>query len=134
MSNERIGINDSVQDVFVKLSEGNPGALTVLMKIYNEAEKIDPDNILGGLGVMLSLDTYKIYGTDIWYLYKDICNNDIKHLVAILRACQLNIFELTTLKLLLAVLNDRGYLDKEDIPPFKAIIETIQKRLPKFGK
>jgi hypothetical protein len=54
----------------MKMSDGNPGALTVVMSIYQHVENIDPMGALGGFGPILSLDTLGIYGPDVWMLYK----------------------------------------------------------------
>ena len=61
----KIELTDSTQDVFVKMSEGNPGALTVLMDMFNG----DPNNVL----LVLSLDDMNIRGPQIWVGYKDYC-------------------------------------------------------------
>ena len=82
-------MHDSMIDVLQKMSEGNPGALTVLIGVLNNCEKIDPDNSMGGLGVILSLDTLNIYGSKIWMLFKDVCNSDIATMMAVLRGYQL---------------------------------------------
>lgn len=39
---ERIEITDNAMDIMTKLSEGNPGAMAVLMKMLMEGGKIDP--------------------------------------------------------------------------------------------
>lgn len=86
----RIKLNDSMVDVVSKMSNGNPGAINVLMQLMNpETNKIDPDNIMGGLGNILSLDTLGIYGTDIYVLANDICENNLVKFVTVLRAHQL---------------------------------------------
>ena len=51
------------------MSEGNPGAATVLMRMFNE----DAYGILN----ILSLDDMNIRGTQIWYAYKDYCGEDM---------------------------------------------------------
>lgn len=71
-----------------KMSDGNPGAATVMMTIM-ENEDIDPDAAMGGIGTILSLDTHGIYGPRIWMLYKDVCKQNISHMLALLRAVQL---------------------------------------------
>ena len=87
MSKEIIDLTDSMMSAIMKLSEGNPGAMQVCMKIMDKAEEIDPDAMLGGLGVLLSLDTHQIYGSKIWMLYKDMCGEDIVKTLAVLRGC-----------------------------------------------
>ena len=56
----RIKLNDTMFDVFHKMSEGNPGALTAMMEMHQSAEKIDPDAFMGAFSPILSLDTLGI--------------------------------------------------------------------------
>lgn len=69
----RIGMNDSMMDIIIKMAGGNPGAMNVCMRMMTEAEDIDPDAVLGGTGAILMLDTFNIYESHIWILYNDIC-------------------------------------------------------------
>ena len=50
-----IKLTDTPMDIIIKLSEGNPGAVTTLMEIFSRGDKIDPDGALGGLGAGLAL-------------------------------------------------------------------------------
>ena len=56
-------------DIFVVMSEGNPGAIDVLFQII----KKEP------LGIMsvLNLDDMNIRGTQIWLGYKDYCDGNL---------------------------------------------------------
>lgn len=87
--NEKIQLTDSALDVMFKMSKGNPGALTVCCAILKHGEQIDPDNAMGGLGVLLSLDTLGLYSSKIWMLYKDVCGQDLPKMLAVLRGWQL---------------------------------------------
>lgn len=89
MKQAKIQLTDSMPDVLSKMSGGNPRALTVCMQILKDGEQIDPDNAMGGLGVILSLDTLGLYGSKIWMLYKDVCNQDLPSMLAVLRGWQL---------------------------------------------
>lgn len=80
---------DTMFDVVRKMSGGNPGALTVCMDILEQGETIDPDGAMGGLGVLLSLDTLGVYEHRIWMFYKDVCSEDLPTMLAVDRACQL---------------------------------------------
>lgn len=80
---------DTMMDVMMKMSEGNPGGLKVCMDILEKGEIIDPEVTLGGLGLILMLDSYEIYGSEIWMLYKDVCDESIGRTIAVIRACQL---------------------------------------------
>ena len=86
---ERIKCEDDVVTICHKLSEGNPGALNVMMQMLSGTAKIDPDAALGPFAHLLNLDTFGIYGSKIWILYKDICCENIVHTITVLRAVQL---------------------------------------------
>lgn len=64
-------MTDTGMDVVKKLSQGNPGALSVLCQAINE----DPD--LGFLHLM-KLDDMGVYGPLIWLLYKDTFGCNLK--------------------------------------------------------
>jgi hypothetical protein len=85
----KIELTDSIQDVLFKMSEGNPGALTVCLGILEHGDKIDPDDVMGGLGVILSLDSLELYGAKIWMLFKDVCEKELPQMLGLLRGHQL---------------------------------------------
>lgn len=123
--------NMSVMDIMISLSDGNPGAATCLMEMYNSAEIVDPQHMLGGVGAILQFDTYGIYGTDIYILWSDQCNRDTRRLHVLMRATQLGIFDLSRLKEL-AGDQDRTNIISED--EFVALDEQVCERLPEFMK
>lgn len=94
----RLELNDNLMSMAMKMSDGNPGALTVVMSIYKHVEHIDPMGAMGGFGPILSLDTLGIYGPDIWMLYKDVCKENLPRTIGVLRAWQLGFVEAKTLK------------------------------------
>lgn len=55
----RLNIEDTPITMCVKMSNGNPGALSCLMAILENAEVIDPENILGALGVIMFWTSWK---------------------------------------------------------------------------
>ena len=89
----KIELSDNTTDIIVKMSDGNPGAVNVILNILGEGGNIDPDSALGGLGALLSLDTLGIYGSAIYVLYNDICDSDLGKTLAVLRATQLGLFD-----------------------------------------
>lgn len=97
MQKERIKLTDSTMDVMMKMSDGNPGALNVLMQML-KSDSIDPDAAMGGLGSILLLDTWGIYGSDIYILNNDICDRDLPKTLAVLRATQMGMFSSDILK------------------------------------
>lgn len=125
----RIQGNDTIQDVFVKLSEGNPGALSTMAEIYKQGPEIDPDAILGGLTPIAGLDTLGIYGTDIYVLFSDICENSIPKMLAVLRAVQLGFFPAETVKDAASRQDRSGAA----MIPVDELYRQIQERLPRFN-
>ena len=120
----KIELTDSIQDVLVKMSEGNPGALTVCLEILKHGEKIDPDNAMGGLGAILSLDTLQLYGAKIWMLYKDVCGKELPQMLAVLRGHQLG--HVTDAQIHHAVENYGDGINVADL------CAKVVERLPKF--
>lgn len=115
------------------MAEGNPGAITTLIQIMKEGERIDPDNAFGGFGSILLLDTWGIYGTDIYILWNDICDRSISKTLAVIRACQLGHFNSNVLKdachrqdrsgKSMIPVNDLYNKVKEDLPNFDKAVE-----------
>lgn len=62
-----LALTDTVEDVVVKLSQGNPGALRVLVELLKEEEDREYPPVLD----LLKLDDMGIYGPMVWLLYKD---------------------------------------------------------------
>lgn len=119
----KVTMQDSVADVLYKISEGNPGALNVLMRIIKEGKRIDPYSA-GHILTVAAFDDMRIYGPDIWTLYKDVCGQNLSLMLAVLRAHQ---FGIITTGLLRKAIGTRGYLlDLNDI------CVKIKERLPKF--
>ena len=92
----RLELTDTGMDVMIKMAEGNPGAMMVIGQVMQNAERIDPQAFGGGIGVLLSLDGYGIYGTDIYILFNDKCNKDVR--LMLMRATQLGLFSHLKLK------------------------------------
>ncbi len=98
MRHVKITLEDNVMSAIVKLSEESPEATTVCVMMVEKGEEIDPDAVLGGFGILLTLDTYNIYGSRIWMLYKDVCKQDLIKTIAALRACQMGFFPIEKLQ------------------------------------
>lgn len=67
MRNEKITGDMSIMDVMMVMSEGNPGALTVLMQMIQNSR---------GFTDILLLDTLDIRGSKVWMLYSDSCGKN----------------------------------------------------------
>lgn len=98
ISMTRLQLFMDIPQAIIALSEGNPGAITVLSQAVSQVSQIDPDNILGALGFLLQLDSAGIYGSDIWVLYKRVCGERLPHTVAVLRASQLGLINRRQIK------------------------------------
>lgn len=75
---EKIGLTDTIQDMVVKLSEGNPGAITVMASLL----KSDPH----GIGYLLDLDDMNMRGSQIWVGFKDYSGQEMDEFKKAVRA------------------------------------------------
>lgn len=129
MEKNRIKLDDTFKDSIFKVVEGNPGAITVCMKLAELTPQIDPDDIFGSMGNILSLDAHGIYGSRIWMLFKDVCGESIPHMIMMLRAVQLGFMAEGELNALID-----GQRSREEIKDtVKKMAEKVTKRLPKFN-
>lgn len=71
MNNTVLELHDSKQEIFLKMSEGNPGALVVLAELMTK--KTDDEFFRA----ILNLDSMEIRGCKIWIGYKDYCGQDL---------------------------------------------------------
>ncbi len=121
----RISLKDTGVTVIIKMCEGNLGAISVCRQLLSDTPKIDPDSFMGGVGIILSLDTLAIYGSRIWMLYKDVCGQNIHDTLAVLRGVQLGFISQATLNY---AIDHYG----EGIS-VKDLVKQVKERLPKFG-
>ena len=126
MGKSRIQLTDTAMSAAMKMSDGNPGALTVCAMMLKQGAEIDPDSSMGGLGNLLDMDTLGIYGPQIWMLFKDVCSQDLRVTCALLRAWQLGFVSDVGLR---AAIDNYG--DGIDIP---ALVAKVEERLPKFQR
>jgi len=94
----RIELTDSGMDALIKMAEGIPGAVVAMTEILKHHNSIDPQAVMGGMGAILILDTWEIYGSDIYVLYNDKCNKDVRKMLMIMRATQFGLFSQTRLQ------------------------------------
>ena len=120
----KLTLEDTMQTALMKLSEGNPGALTALMDVLNNAAQIDPDSVGGGGMVILQLDDLGIYGPRIWMLYEDVCGHSVRRMMGVLRAVQLGIIGAEVLQ---KAIDNRG-----DGLDMVATLEAVKAQLPAF--
>jgi len=70
MSRQKIGMNTSPMEMMTTMSEGNPGALSIIIDIA----KKNPAMYFIDL---LHLDDMNIWGSQIWVGFKDHCGGDM---------------------------------------------------------
>lgn len=83
---KRFLINQPLGTSIYDMSEGNPGALNVLIQLIgkedkNKSKEEAEKRTIQGLIYLSTLDELEIYGSNIWICYKDICNQDINKLI-----------------------------------------------------
>jgi len=118
---------DSIESMIIKMADGNPGAARALMELLTDSTT-DPDSALGGVGKILSLDDYGIYGTDVYVFYNDICERDVKKMIGVMRAVQLGLFEAETLRDACSRQDRSG----KDLVPIDELLDKVRKQLPNF--
>lgn len=123
----RIQLIDNAITAITKMSDGNPGAATVLMQMLQKGGEIDPDDFMGGLGSVLALDSLGIYGSNIWVLYKDICGQEVNKMVAVLRAHQLGFI---SGNLILKASDER--INGIELIDVNSLYSKVKERLPRF--
>lgn len=69
---DKIDPDDNIEEIITEMSEGNPGALTVLTQIVEDKDPIRFMNFA------MKLDSLGMYGSDIWLGYKDHCDQDVE--------------------------------------------------------
>lgn len=129
--NTRIQLEDTTVGAIVKVAEGNPGAVTVLARLIREGGNIDPDDFMGGVGSVLALDSHAIYGSDIWVLYKDVCNENLTTMCGVLRSIQLGFTPESIVKSWIAEAQSSRFTKTADVAQ---AVQQVRVRLPRFGQ
>lgn len=62
----KLHITDTAESVFIKMSEGNPGAAQVVFELL-QSEPLE----------LLTCDTIGLYGEKLYMLWNDCCNRDM---------------------------------------------------------
>ena len=70
-----IKITDTVEDVAIKMTRGNIGALNIFAALLTHNQ----------LNTILELDEAGIYGERLYKLWNDCCNRDYKVLIRVMR-------------------------------------------------
>lgn len=79
---EKVSLTDSPKDIVMKMCEGNPGAINVMMALLTDKDS-DPMN---GVMDLLHMDDMGMRGPAIWIGFKDHCGSDLPKFRAAIRA------------------------------------------------
>lgn len=125
MPQPMIELHDTPLTAIAKVSNGNVGAVQVLVQLFQTGAAIDPDSAFGAMGPIFSFESLEIYGPNIWVLYKDCCGSDILGVQTVLRAAQLGILPRYEL---LEAIRTSSLLDTA------SLLTAVQAELPAFGQ
>lgn len=124
----RIKLEDDLMSAVLKLSDGNPGALSALMEMAQNSPEVDPDSFGGVFSPLRSLDMHNIYGTDVYVLWYDICGKCNVTALAVLRATQLGFLPSAVLKDACSRQDRSG----RSMINTKELYSSVKERLPNF--
>ena len=127
----RINLSGNITMSIIKMVEGNPGAITAIMDLVEKHDSIDPQSFFGPLGVLIALDTFEIYGTDIYILYNDKCQKDARKTIMLLRAVQLGLLPVAKLKEMARDQMRKINLTEEE---FESLDKQVCEQLEDFAK
>lgn len=97
----RIKLNDSAMDIMIKMSEGNPGALTFMMQLFE-------DNLDNAFMHCLRFDNMGLYGSRLYQLWNDCCGRDMQTVNKVLKQFDDN-------EIIKHIDNGKGYADKFEL-------------------
>lgn len=122
----RILLDKPLDQCLIDMSEGRPGALSALIAVLKVGHAVDPDNAFGGFSVLMTFDNAGIYGSDIWVLYNDVCNQSATRLIALARSAQLGFCSYQELRSFVqaSFSVDQARIDE--------LIAAVRERLPEF--
>lgn len=123
-------LTDNFMTATTKMARGNPGAATVLMKIYQDGRFHDPVSAQGGVLPFFALDELGIYADEIWILYKDVCFSSVGHLLLLLRAKQLGFVQGAAIKAAIAACKRPPYSSGSF--DFEGLYEAVYSKLGEF--
>ncbi|MCM1440202.1 MAG: hypothetical protein NC131_13515 [Roseburia sp.] len=101
MSNPKIKATDTVQDVIINISEGNPGCLTFLLDLFNK-------DLNNAFMHCLRFDMMGLYGSRLYQLWNDCCGRDLETVNNVLQ-------QYDDAEILKHIDNGKGYADKFEL-------------------
>ena len=80
----KISLFDTPVKIITEMSEGNPGAMTVVMQLMDLGNKGE----FKAITTLLFLDTLEVYGSRLYMLWNDCCDRDINVMMDIVKQVQ----------------------------------------------
>lgn len=118
----KVAIAAAQEDLF-RLSEGNPGAINVMVSTMMNYVKVDPRAVFGPMHVVMFLEEHQIKGSNIWFMFKNVCEQNLVYFIAFIRGVQLGLID----HFIPADIAKRRTPEPIDFP---ALIEKIKERTP----
>lgn len=75
-------LTDNFDDIVLKMSEGNPGAMTTIFEIF----KAKNNDVIDAIPLFLTLDMMGLYGSHLYMLWNDSCNRDVEKVIKVIEA------------------------------------------------
>lgn len=91
----KIQLTDTIQDIVIKMAEGNPGAMTCMFQMM---QKTDWFGNVDAIMMILQLDSMEIYGSKLYMLWSDCCGKDLTRMELVLRNWQMGRLPLAIIK------------------------------------
>ena len=131
MNDVKISLQDDIRTITVKLAGGNPGALEALWSFFPVITDIFKEHQGEALfQIFMFLDTYRIYGTDIYVFWSDICEKDTFKTIAVIEACKIGLFDAR----ILADACHRQDYSGRDMVPVCDLVKQVCERSPFFQR
>ena len=115
----------SVDDMLLKLSRGNPGAVVALLMMMENSTKIDPQAWSKDMHPLLQLFELNIKGSHINVFLRDTCSCDLVTVFAMFRAVQLGFLPLEELK--------TAIYNATPVPNCAELVSKVRASIPQFG-
>lgn len=78
----KLSLFDKPEEIFIKMSEGNPGCLTFLMEV---AKKKDGNLFIE---ICMRLDVAGLYGSHAYMLWNDCCGRDTEKTIRMIKSLE----------------------------------------------
>jgi len=82
MANTRINANTPAAETIFTMSDGNPGAITCMLEMFQSSTTAQQD--------ILFFDSMEIYGSKIYMLWNDCCGRDMAKLAQTIQYLKFN--------------------------------------------